>query len=74
MAVFITGASSGLGAALACHYAAQGHMLGLLARRGDRLQALAATLPGTHHLYVVDVCDRQALHASAADFIPRSLV
>lgn len=72
MAVFITGASSGLGAALARHYAAQGHMLGLLARRGDRLQALAATLPGKHHLYVVDVCDREALHAAAVDFIQKA--
>jgi short-subunit dehydrogenase len=72
VAVFITGASSGLGAALARHYAAQGHVMGLLARRGDRLQALAATLPGTHHLYVVDVCDREALHAAAADFIQKA--
>ncbi len=71
MAVFITGASSGLGAALARHYAAQGHVLGLLARRGDRLQTLAASLPGSHHIYVVDVCDREALHAAAQDFLRR---
>jgi len=71
VAVFITGASSGLGAALARHYAAEGHVLGLLARRGERLQALAQSLPGTQHLYVVDVCDRQALHAAAEDFIQR---
>ena len=71
MAVFITGASSGLGAALARQYAAQGHVLGLLARRGERLKELVATLPGTHHLYVVDVCDRQALHAAAEDFIQK---
>lgn len=69
MAVFITGASSGLGAAMARHYASQGHTLGLLARRAERLQALVQTLPGTHHLYVVDVCDRDALHAAAFDFI-----
>jgi short-subunit dehydrogenase len=72
VAVFITGASSGLGAALARYYAAQGHVVGLLARRGDRLRALADTLPGTPHLYVVDVCDRQALHAAAADFIQKA--
>lgn len=71
MAVFITGASSGLGAALARYYAGQGHVLGLLARRGERLQALADSLPGTQHLYVVDVCDRQALHDAAEDFIGR---
>jgi len=72
VAVFITGASSGLGAALARHYAAQGHVLGLLARRGERLRELVATLPGAHHLYVVDVCDREALHAAAADFIQQA--
>lgn len=72
MAVFITGASSGLGAALARHYAAQGHVLGLLARRGERLKELVATLPGAHHLYVVDVCDREALHAAAEDFIQQA--
>lgn len=71
MAVFITGASSGLGAAFARHYAAQGQVLGLLARRGERLSALAESLPGTHHLYVVDVCDREALHAAAEDFIKK---
>jgi hypothetical protein len=69
MSVFITGASSGLGAALARHYAASGHTLGLVARRGGRLAQLAASLPGTHHLYVLDVRDREALHAAARDFL-----
>jgi short-subunit dehydrogenase len=68
MPVFITGASSGLGAALARHYAAQGQTLGLLARRADRLHGLAASLPGQHHVYAVDVCDRDALHAAAYHF------
>ncbi len=68
MPVFITGASSGLGAALARHYAAQGQTLGLLARRADRLHSLVASLPGQHHVYAVDVCDRDALHAAAHHF------
>jgi NAD(P)-dependent dehydrogenase (short-subunit alcohol dehydrogenase family) len=69
--VFITGASSGLGAALAREYAAQGATLGLLARRGDKLAELAASLPnpGLHKTYAVDVTDRAALAAAAADFI-----
>jgi len=69
VAVFITGASSGLGAALAKQYAAQGHTLGLLARRRDRLHELASSLPGRHYLYVVDVQDRDELHAAAYNFI-----
>ena len=69
MAVFITGASSGLGAALARQYALQGHTLGLLARRRDRLHELAASLPGSHYLYVVDVQDREALHSAAQHFL-----
>jgi len=69
LAVFITGASSGLGAALAKQYAAQGHTLGLLARRRDRLHEIASSLPGRHYLYVVDVQDRDELHAAAYNFI-----
>ena len=69
--VFITGASSGIGAALAREYAAQGATLGLLARRRDALVALAASLPnaGSHEVYAVDVLDHAALAAACADFI-----
>jgi len=67
-AVFITGASSGIGAALARHYAAQGATLGLAARRLDALDALVATLPGRHHVYPLDVTNAQALASAANDF------
>ena len=69
--VFITGASSGLGAALAREYAAQGATLGLLARRRGALEQLAASLPNPerHRVYEADVTDRAALAAAAADFI-----
>ena len=69
MRVFITGASSGIGAALAREYAAQGASLGLVARRRDQLDALAVSLPGRHKVYALDVTDHAALANAAADFI-----
>lgn len=72
--VFITGASSGIGAALAHEYAAQGATLGLLARRRDQLEQLRRSLPDPerHHIYTVDVTDHAALAAAAADFIQKT--
>ena len=67
--VFLTGASSGLGAALARHYAGRGALLGLAARRSEALQALAGALPGKHFVYPLDVTDAAALSAAAADFM-----
>jgi len=71
--VFITGASSGIGAALAREYAAEGASLGLVGRRRDVLAALAAQLPNPerHSIYVLDVTDHAALAAAANDFIDR---
>jgi short-subunit dehydrogenase len=71
MRVFITGASSGIGAALARHYGARGATLGLLARRIEPLQALAGEFSGNHGVYAVDVGDAAALAAAAADFMQR---
>jgi short-subunit dehydrogenase len=69
--VFLTGASSGIGAALAKRYAEQGAMLGLVARRRSNLEQLAAELPypERHRIYALDVTDHAALAAAAADFI-----
>ncbi|WIM05019.1 MAG: SDR family oxidoreductase [Candidatus Nitricoxidivorans perseverans] len=73
MKVFITGASSGLGAALARHYAARGATVGLAARRKSLLDELAAGLPGsTHHVYALDVVDAGALADAGRDFIDRA--
>jgi hypothetical protein len=69
--VFITGASSGIGEALAVYYAAQGATLGLAARRADFLAALNQRLGGRHACYALDVTDAPALHAAATDFIGR---
>lgn len=69
--VIITGASSGIGEALAMHYAAQGAVLGLVARRAGQLQALSETLPCTSVCYPLDVTDAGALRSAAEDFISR---
>jgi len=70
--IFITGASSGLGAELARHYAARGAVLGLVARRGAALEALVAELQTSCFAYPLDVSDAAALSAAAADFISRA--
>ena len=38
--IFITGASSGIGAAIAAEYAGQGAILGLVARREAKLETI----------------------------------
>jgi short-subunit dehydrogenase len=69
--VFITGASSGIGEALARHYAARGATLGLVARREDLLRGLRDSLAAPAEIYPCDVRDLPALKAAAADFIAR---
>jgi short-subunit dehydrogenase len=62
--VLITGASSGLGAALAQRYARRGARLALLARDGARLDAVARAVDG--HAFVGDVADPEVIAAAAA--------
>ena len=71
MKVFLTGASSGIGEALARHYAAGDATLGLVARRAEHLAKLKASLPGTVETYCEDVRDAAALAAAGRDFIAR---
>lgn len=70
--VLITGASSGIGEALAYEYAKQGATLGLVARRGEALQKLETKIREQGNqvvVYSADVRDSQALQVAAQDFI-----
>jgi hypothetical protein len=65
--VCITGASSGIGQALAAHYARQGWRLALVARRVAELESWIATLdlPAGHaRAYGADVRDPAAINAA----------
>jgi short-subunit dehydrogenase len=66
MKVVITGASSGIGAALARHYAGPGSVLGLISRRAPQV-----SLSGTVVPYQVDVTDSDGLRNAADDFVRR---
>ena len=70
--VILTGASSGLGLALARHYLERGAIVAAFARRGELLQALAAEFPGQVYCYALDVRDAPAVQIAANDFIARA--
>ena len=71
MNVFLTGASSGIGEALARLYAARGATLGLLARRAEMMQRLGEGLATRCEIYPADVRDADAVKAAAGDFIAK---
>jgi short-subunit dehydrogenase len=69
--IFITGASTGIGEALARHYAGPDTEIGLFARRSDLLDKLADSLPGRSAVYAADITDVPAISAAARDFLAR---
>jgi NAD(P)-dependent dehydrogenase (short-subunit alcohol dehydrogenase family) len=70
--IVITGASSGLGLALARHYLSDGAVVAAIARRGELLHELVAEFPNQVHVYALDVCDAAALQRAADDFIAKA--
>ena len=67
MRVVITGASSGIGEALARYYARDGAVLGLISRRKMDSKSLSGEVVS----YALDVADEAALAEAAQDFIRR---
>jgi NAD(P)-dependent dehydrogenase (short-subunit alcohol dehydrogenase family) len=65
--VFITGASSGLGAALARHYGQQGAILGLCGRRAEALEQVSTGLNA--RCFIADVRDAKAMQDAADKFV-----
>lgn len=68
----VTGASAGIGRALALELAARGITVGLLARRRRELEALLAELPDTaagHTVLVADVANRRRLEEAIGGFV-----
>lgn len=66
--VWITGAGSGIGAALAQTFALAGYRIALTGRGVDALEAVVASLPGDVDALIVpgDVTDREGMVAAAA--------
>ena len=72
--VFITGASSGIGQALALRYQQAGYRLALVARRSEAIEAWAAGLalaPDSYAVYGADVADTDSIVAAAQACIAR---
>ncbi|MDD2914244.1 MAG: SDR family oxidoreductase [Gallionella sp.] len=68
----ISGASGGLGLALARHYLARGAKVAAFARRAELLQVLAKEFPGQVYCYALDVRNAAAVQNAANDFIARA--
>jgi len=69
--LFISGASSGIGLALARHYLEHGSIVAVLARRIDLLDKLSSAYPGQVHCYALDIRDADAIQRAADDFMAK---
>ncbi len=67
--VWLTGASQGIGAALAHALVARGFTLALTARNEGALRALAAEFPGRAFAYPADVGSNEAMAQCYADIL-----
>lgn len=66
MSILVTGASAGLGTAIARRFITAGEHVVISARREDRLEALVEELGERAHAVVLDVRDRAAVEAALA--------
>jgi NAD(P)-dependent dehydrogenase (short-subunit alcohol dehydrogenase family) len=71
MKVVISGASSGIGLALARYYLERGATVAAFARRGELLQQLSLQFPDKFFPYTLDVRDGAAIGVAAHDFMTR---
>jgi len=65
----IVGASSGIGRELAVQLAAKNYQLGLMARRGERLEQLLTDLPREHFIQCADVSNPEQARQQFAKLI-----
>jgi short-subunit dehydrogenase len=73
--VLVTGASRGIGEAIARAFAKRGATLGLLARKREPLDKLVQDLPGEEHVpLVADVSDPDSVAAAVEEFGPVDVV
>jgi short-subunit dehydrogenase len=73
----ITGASAGIGKALACEFAAQGHDLILVARSAQQLEVLAQQLSARHDIHCTampaDLASEAGVEALCAQLLEKNL-
>lgn len=70
---YVTGASAGIGEAVARAFSADGYCVALIARRKERLDLIAAELlvqnPDSVRVFALDIADKQAVEASVASVV-----